>query len=108
MTNPARGTQILEDVIAPGLGPVLQSNFAKRSVHLRLTGTGAVTAEVNITGSNFPGGAYPVLLATITMSGSDDVVDAVVLHSPWAYVQAEVVGITGTSAVINGYMKTEQ
>ena len=42
-----------------------------------------------------------VVVATITLSGSNIAIDSFVADAPWAYTSAELVSITGTNATVN-------
>lgn len=71
-----------------------------RSVETILTGTGAVSATVQVYGRN-TSSTNAVLLLTFNMSGaSGSDISASSIENPFAYLRADVTGISGTGASI--------
>jgi hypothetical protein len=64
-----------------------------------ITGTGALTATVEIEVSN--DGINPITLGTITLAGTDTATDGFNSSVAWKYWRAVVTNITGTSASID-------
>lgn len=70
-----------------------------------VTGSGAVTATIDIEVSNDGVNAVDTAAGTITLSGTDSNSDGFTTqHSPWKYVRANVTSITGTSASVEVIM----
>ena len=74
-----------------------------RSFQVKVTGSGDLTATVNIYGSNDLGD-WSVPLGTFNISGPDYVTEGFVSNAPWQYVFAEVTDLTGTDAAVSVYM----
>jgi hypothetical protein len=88
---------------APAVGVALQPSGDTRAYQARVTGTGALTATVEIYGSNFDPSAQGVgnaglLMGTITLSGNTDVTDGFTAITPWRYTWAKLTAISGTNA----------
>lgn len=93
--------KLLIDQSVPGRGQVFVDLPRLKTVNASVRGTGAVSATVNILGSNLPDIDTYVVIATITLAGNNLAVDSFVADAPWAYTCAELVSITGTSATAN-------
>lgn len=65
-----------------------------------VTGTGAVTATVDIQGSNDNVNWSKTSLATLTLSDTTSDSDGVTVISPVKYVRAVVTNVTGTGASV--------
>lgn len=65
-----------------------------------VTGTGAVTATVNIYGSNDGVNWSKTALATLTLSDTTSDSDGVTVVSPVKYVRAVTTNVTGTGATV--------
>lgn len=63
-----------------------------------VSGTGAVTATVNIEASNDGVNWCSTALGTITLSGTTSVSDGITTVCPWKYVRAILTNLTGTDA----------
>lgn len=74
------------------------------SFQATVLGTGAVTATVEIEGSN--DGAYwcDTPLGTITLSGTTSHTDGFTVNAPWKYVRANITAISGTGANVSVLM----
>jgi len=66
-----------------------------------LTGTGAITASVDIEGSH--NGTDWFTIANIAMTGDTKVVGGFMLDESWIYVSATLAAITGTGAALTLY-----
>jgi hypothetical protein len=96
---------MLDAADAAIVGAKVQSNHPKRTVQAVVSGDGAVTAEVEVQGSN--DGVNFLTLATISLSGTDLDQDGCALESPWKWIQVELTSITGTDAVCTVTMETQ-
>lgn len=84
---------------SPTLGVELTPQFAWIA---NVTGTGTVTATINLEGTQDPtGGIGRVVLATITLSGTTTAFDGAALMAPWTYVRYNITALTGTGAVVS-------
>lgn len=63
-----------------------------------VSGTGAITATVNIYGSNDGVNFCATAIGTITLSGTTSVTDGFTSAAPWKYVEAVLTNLTGTGA----------
>lgn len=63
-----------------------------------VTGTGAVTATVNVYGSNDGVNFNTTALGTITLSGTTSAADGFTSVAPWKYIRAVLTNLTGTGA----------
>lgn len=73
-----------------------------------VTGTGAVTATIDVYGSNDGSNAIETKLGTITLSGSDAVSDGFVDVAPWKYHKGVVSNLTGTGARVQVLVGTDE
>ncbi len=70
-----------------------------------ITGTGAVTATVDIEVSNDGVNVVDTVAGSITLSGTTTHSDGFTTqHSPWKYVRANVTAISGTGASVDVLM----
>ena len=69
-----------------------------------LTGTGALTASINIEYSNDGVNPCATVGGTISLSGTTTVSDGFTSNSPWKYVRANVTAISGTGATVQVWM----
>ena len=67
-------------------------------VVLKLTGTGAVTATVKVSGG-FDGSNF-VEVVSFEMSGTTSVLEGAVEDWPWSWLKLELTAITGTGAAL--------
>ena len=93
----ATSTEDGDQVVVDGLARTYQGIVA---------GTGAVTATIEIEGSNDSkvSGAEWVSLGTITLSGTTSDTDGFGSVLPWLMVRARLTAITGTGATVNVLM----
>jgi hypothetical protein len=92
-------TTLLAGVEAPATGDaVVFQRPGNRVYAAKVVGDGAVAAEVKIWGA--AGEAGPVLLGTITLSGTDSDADGFASDAPWPSVYAELVSVSGTDAAV--------
>lgn len=78
-----------------------QCNQLNRTYQATVTGTGAVTATVEIHVSQNPATLGWVLLGTITLSGTTTDSDGFSSEAAWAYTKAVLTAVTGTGATVN-------
>jgi hypothetical protein len=71
------------------------------SIHIRESGTGAVTATVVVYVSNTNVSTDWLTLGTFSLSGTTTVTDGFAFSARWKYIRAGVTAISGTSATIN-------
>ena len=69
-----------------------------------VTGTGAVTATVEIEVSNDGVNVVDTVMGTITLSGTTSHSDGFTSEAPWKYVRANVTAISGTGASVDVIM----
>jgi hypothetical protein len=94
---------LLNAVIVTGVGsnftPVIGANRAFQAI---VSGTGAVTATVNVEvsldGVNF------LIQSTIILSGTTSATDGFASFAQWQYVRGNVTAISGTGAAVTLYM----
>lgn len=84
-----------------GRGEVFVDLKSLKTVNASVRGTGNVSATINILGSNLSGADTFVVIATITLSGTNLAVAPLVIDAPWAYTSAEVTAIAGTNATVD-------
>lgn len=74
--------------------------FERRVVRAEVSGTGAVTATVEIYGSTTNSTDGAVLLGTITLSGTTLAADGFAFDAPWPFIFSKVTAISGTGATV--------
>lgn len=91
---------ILSGAIAQGAGTpkAFNRSIANRTVQATVTGTGTVTATVNIEVSN--DGTNFIVAGTITLSGTTTASDGFAMNASWLNVRANVTAISGTNATV--------
>lgn len=82
-------TSVISGDSFPGIG-------GRASFQAILTGTGALTADIRIEGSN--NGIHWIELMSFAMSGNASVTDGGVTDASWAWVRARIESISGTGA----------
>ena len=65
-----------------------------------INGTGAVAGTINIYGCNTKRSTNGILLATISLSGTNSDQVGSILTTNWGYIYAVLSGISGTSAKV--------
>jgi hypothetical protein len=96
---------LLDKVTTTGAGPVYEGpwNENRRArVQAAVDGDGAVTATVNIEGSN--DGQHWELIGALSLSGTTTDSDSLGVDYPWSYVRADLDAVTGTDAVVSALM----
>ena len=89
--------------VAPTTGAAMGAvQSPSRTFQASVTGTGAVTATVTISGSN--DGVNWVPLGTITLSGTAAATDGFVSQAVWLNIQAALTAISGTGAACTAVM----
>lgn len=98
-------TTIANAVAATADGEWYNTNGgAPRSFQATVSGSGAVTATVEIRCSNVPSGDGD-LMGTFTLSGTDTATNVFGSLYPYQYYRADVTAISGTSAAVTVLMK---
>ena len=100
--NTVKTVHLLEKAAATVVGAVFSGPVGEsRNVTFQasIDGTGSVSATIEIQGSN--DGAHWILLATITLSGTDTDTDGFPSSASWAMHRAELTAIAGTNAKVN-------
>ena len=72
----------------------------ERTIEAFISGTGVVGATVKVYGANTKRTTNGVLLATITLSGTNADAAGSILSSSWGYIYVVLSGITGTGATV--------
>lgn len=85
-------------------GPKVYKDSPFSTFQATVTGTGTVTATVQIQCSNDGINWCSTPLGTITLSGTTTSSDGFSSQAPWKYVMASVTAISGTGATIQVYM----
>lgn len=87
-----------------GAGSLVHKDSPKATFQATVTGTGAVTATVDIEYSNDGVNVVDTVGGTITLSGTTTHSDGFTSDAPWKYVRANVTAVTGTGATVQVYM----
>ena len=98
------GTLIDGSPTPPFSGQPLVSRKGAKVVEATVTGTGAVTATVEIYGNTRNNNTDGILLATITLSGTAPQRDGFAFDAGWPFVYARVTALTGTGAAVTADM----
>lgn len=72
-----------------------------KSVEVLLTGTGAISATINVYGAHTDRNTNGTLIGTLSPTGTTTAVDSFVNDVPWPYIFTDVTAISGTSASVN-------
>lgn len=89
---------LLDDVTVLGAGGVYALMGARRTYQAVLSGSGALSAAVEIQVSH--DAVNWIVQATITLSGTDFDTDGAALDANWPYVRAELTELSGVGATI--------
>jgi hypothetical protein len=91
---------LLNAVTTTGAGTSKQFNHSipYRTCQATVTGTGAVTASVNIEVSNDNVGW--ILAGTIALSGTTTATDGFTIQATWLNIRANVTALSGTGAAV--------
>jgi hypothetical protein len=90
---------LLESVTVTGAGPAQTGLPSKKLLTASVTGTGAVTATINIECANRS--STWITLGTITLSGTTSAADGFFADSPCYLLRANVTAISGTGATVS-------
>lgn len=84
--------------------PVAVRGFAN-SVHVYLTGTGALTATALVQVSNIDDATANqwITASTLSLSGTTHANDGATLSSAWKWVRVNITAVTGTGATLSVY-----
>ncbi len=91
-------TVMLQSVTAVGVGSNFSATSANRTFQATETGTGTVSATVEVQASD--DGVGWVTLGTITLSGTSPATDGFASSAAWQEVRGNVTAISGTSAAV--------
>jgi len=91
---------LLDAVTATGAGSAkaFSHSIPYRTCQATVSGTGAVTASVNIEVSNDNVGW--ILAGTIALSGTTTATDGFTIQATWLNIRANVTALTGTGAAV--------
>ena len=96
---------VMTDKLVTGAGNWVYKDSPHATFQATVTGTGAVTATVDIEVSNAGVNVVDTVAGTITLSGTTTHSDGFTTqHSPWKFVRANVTAITGTGASVDVLM----
>lgn len=92
-------------VTITGAGSFVYKDSPDATFQAVVSGTGAVTATVDIEYSNDGTNAIDTVGGTITLSGTTTHSDGFTSqNAPWKYVRANVTAVSGTGATVQVYM----
>lgn len=89
---------------ATGAGNFVYKDSPKATFQAIVSGTGVVSATIDIEYSNDGVNACDTVGGTITLSGTTSHSDGFTSDSPWKYVRAYITAISGTGATVQVYM----
>jgi hypothetical protein len=95
---------IMVDKTTTGAGNAHFKDSPYASFQATITGSGAVSATVDIEVSNDGTNWCDTAAGTITLSGTTTHTDGFTTTAPWKYVRANVTAISGTSASVDVVM----
>jgi hypothetical protein len=95
---------LLQNVTTISDGVWQYKDAPKAAIQATVTGTGTVTATVNIEYSNDGVNPCATLGGTITLSGTNSASDGFTSDSPWKWIRANVAAVSGTGATVNSLM----
>ncbi len=95
---------IMVDKTTTGAGNTHFNDSPYATFQATVTGTGAVTATVEIEVSNDGTNWCDTAAGTISLSGTTTHTDGFTTTSPWKYVRANVTAISGTGASVDVVM----
>lgn len=91
---------LLDAATAPQTSVLIAVGSGSRTIQASITGVGAVTATVEIYGSNQPLTTGGSLLATMTLSGTTTDNAGDLIAAEWPFMYAKLTAISGTSAAV--------
>lgn len=89
---------IMKDVTTTGPSLSVFVNLPERTFQAVVSGTGAVSATVDIEVSN--DNINFMVMGTISLSGTDTNTDGFAANAKWNYVRANLTAISGTGASV--------
>jgi hypothetical protein len=96
-----KGGVLLNAVTSAQTGAAIETNIGPKVCKATLTGTGVVSATVNIYGNTLNTNSGGILCATLNPSGTTTAVDGVAMDAPWPFMYADLAFINGTNATIS-------
>ena len=96
---------VMKNKTSTGAGGWVYKDSPHATLQATVTGTGSVSATVDIEVSNDGVNAVDTVAGTITLSGTTSHSDGFTTqHAPWKYIRANVTAISGTGATVNVVM----
>lgn len=92
---------VMTGKLTTGAGAWIYKDSPYSAFQATVTGTGAVTATVEIEVSNDGVNIVDTVMGTITLSGTTSHSDGFTSEAPWKYVRANVTAISGTGATVD-------
>lgn len=92
--------KLLDAVTTTGAGPVQAVERGTKGIHARVSGSGTVSATVEIYGSNESRQVGGALRGTITLAGTDNAGDGFQDPGSFLFYYATVTAISGTGAAV--------
>ncbi len=92
-------THLIRDAASTTTGGALSNSGGARTFQAVITGSGAVSATVEVEVSN--NGIHFLSLGTIEMTGTDAATDGFAADAPWLFLRARVTAISGTGASVD-------
>lgn len=99
---PSQQTRLLSAATTTQTGASTGVAGVNRVVRARVTGTGAVSATINIYGAmnGDVTAATATLIGTLSPTGTTTAVDAFAMAAPWPEMFADLTAVSGTSAAV--------
>lgn len=94
-------TALLTAVTSVSTGTPQNIGGVSKAIRGKVTGTGQVTATIDVYGSDENSTVAGVLLGTIALNGNDVVADGFVVNGPWIYMWGDLTEISGTGASVD-------
>jgi hypothetical protein len=91
-------TSLLSAITTVSTGSAVVIPAGPKVIRAKLTGTGTISATINIYGSTENSTSNGVLLGTLSPSGTTSAVDSITMDAPWPYIWADQTAISGTGA----------
>ena len=92
-------THLLRGATSAATGSPISNRGGARTFQAVVTGSGALTATVEVEVSN--NGTHFLPLGTIGMTGTNAATDGFAADAPWLFLRARVTAISGTGASID-------
>ena len=96
--------QLLSNVTVTGPGDWVPTSAFAKSVVATLTGTGTLSATINVEVSDDGDLPLQTLPGTITLSNLSPK-DGFAINAVWPFIRMNVISLSGTAATLNGTMR---